>query len=430
MKKIVATMFSAVWLGTLVLPSDGASLETAVYDPNPNHLWNRLNETLFVRTAQDGKKYGLDELDILYWYRTTHLLAGPSHQYALSVLDEFINTHGEKLVHDPVKKAFLQRDLWALFDWAAEGIDWDYVAERRALLQRLAIAIQRLELTTNEIAALPDNYVVAERNRLSDLPRGMFQTNGDWIAVGVNDVELTAPAHVRGFGGRSVFTVRFHDADGRQAGLDYLKRLGAVKPMFIYTTNSDLHEELGLNPALPEFPANSQWGLVRQMCVIDTEGRIQSTHVVESIQVRTYLNFNRFYGYAPLDRNPPQHFDEFRMSRDANAGLVSIASDERVFASNNRFFSKGFDPFPENRTWQTNDLTVHGNIVLKNCMECHPGPGIFSVNSFTRFLSGGPSFQTPQMMDFAPDREASATVNWKKRQFEWGLLRGLWMQID
>src|SRR3954463_9242120 len=62
---------------------------STVYDPNPKHLWNRLNETLFDRIAPDSKQYGLDELDILYWGRTTHLLTEPSHQRTLAVLDEF-----------------------------------------------------------------------------------------------------------------------------------------------------------------------------------------------------------------------------------------------------------------------------------------------------------------------------------------------------
>jgi hypothetical protein len=30
----------------------------------------------------------------------------------LAVLDEFISTHGERLVRDPLKRAWLQRDLW------------------------------------------------------------------------------------------------------------------------------------------------------------------------------------------------------------------------------------------------------------------------------------------------------------------------------
>src|ERR1035438_7451123 len=103
--------FTAIILGVALIsvccakagPPDGDT----IYDPNPNHLWNRLNKTLFERTAPDGKHYGLDQLDILYWGRTTNLLAGISHQQALAVLDEFIKSHGERLIQDPLKKALL-----------------------------------------------------------------------------------------------------------------------------------------------------------------------------------------------------------------------------------------------------------------------------------------------------------------------------------
>src|ERR1700750_2732013 len=93
-------LFSA---GTLPVASAETSADNTVYDPNPKHLWNRLNRTLFERTAPDGQKFGLNELDVLYWFRTTNLLAQPSHQRALEVMDEFVNTHGEKLISDPLK---------------------------------------------------------------------------------------------------------------------------------------------------------------------------------------------------------------------------------------------------------------------------------------------------------------------------------------
>ena len=439
MRKGVATIFAVVWLGAVALQASAAPEASTIYDPNPNHLWNWLNETLFQRTAPDGKKYGLNELDILYWYRTTNLLAGASHQQALSGLDEFIRTHGEKLIHDPLKKALLQRDLWALFDWSVEMGKFSFTPECRELQKRLATVIRRLELMTNEIASLPDNYTLAEKNNLPELPHGLFQTNSDWINVGVNGAELTVPAHVLGFGGRSIFTVWFHDADGRAAGLDYLRRLGAVTPKFVTTTNQDHQAELQLNPSLPQFPANSEWALARCLCVVDADGRIRPTHFVESLQVRHYLtiappatvlitNQNGFVVPASV---PPQHFNEFRMSRDSQAILVSIPQDGRAFTSNNHFFSMGFDPFESSWAGQTNrNSLTYQTRVLKTCVECHDSPGIYSVNSFTRFLSGGSSFQVTQMVEFDPYREASATTIWKEGRFEWGLLQGLWSQAD
>ena len=112
-------------------------------------------------------------MDILYWATTTNLLTGASHQQALDVLDKFLNTNGEKLIQDPLKKALLQRDLWALFRLGRHMAKRNHKTERKDLLRRLAFAIQRLELTTNEIASLPDNYSLAEKNNLAEC--GLFK---------------------------------------------------------------------------------------------------------------------------------------------------------------------------------------------------------------------------------------------------------------
>jgi hypothetical protein len=428
--------FTAIILGVTLIwvshakadPPDGDT----IYDPNPNHLWNRLNKTLFERTTPDGQQFGLGELDILYWYRTTNLLTAASHQRALAILDDFAKLHGERLIQDPLKKALLQRDLWALFDWVADPAPFyqaKYPTGRRELASRLDVVIRRLALTTNEIASLPDNYALAEKNNLPELPHGLFDKKSDWIEVGINGGEPAAAAHVRGFGGRSVFIVMFHDAAGRQAGLDYLDQLRAFKPIFIYPTNSDFPNQPDLNPVLPQFPTNSRWALVRRMCVIDTEGQIQATHVVESIQMRTYLNFDRFFGGTATATNPPQYVNEFRISRNTQARLISIGQNDRGFVRNNNFFSMGIDPFEFHSESETNQgSTQYQVIVLKDCASCHSGPGISSVNTFTRALSDPTPPSMTQIANSSADREAQMTEDWKERQFEWGLLQGLWMQ--
>jgi hypothetical protein len=40
----------------------------------------------------------------------------------LHLLDELLHTDAENLIRDPVKRALLQRDLWAVFDWSATEI--------------------------------------------------------------------------------------------------------------------------------------------------------------------------------------------------------------------------------------------------------------------------------------------------------------------
>ncbi len=431
--------------GGIVLKASDAPHGNTIYDPDPNHLWNRLNETLFVRTAQDGKKYGLDELDILYWASTTNLLAGTSHHKALAILDEFIHTHGEKQIHDPLKRALLQRDLWELFDWSTGYTSSpNEKLARRELQSRLALAIRRLALTTNEIAALPDNYARTTKDTAPDLPAGLNQTNGDWLSVSDQNDSLTTPTHVASFGGRSTFQVLVRFPEGRQAAIAYLDQLRRFEHVWIYVTNNspfvttnEPRETLSLNPNLPQFPTNTDWALVRRMCVIDADGNIRPTRVMESVQMRRYYTFadqlitNSGGGVNLII---PQNRYEFQMNRRQNCELRELGQHEKVF-NFVHFMGMGFDQFQYTSRNASNEVEVLDSarlqsVTLDTCRQCHSGTGIFSVNSYTRALSffsespQRPANLTP--LDF--QREVESTIFWKQRQFDWGLLQGLWMQ--
>src|ERR1022692_4703967 len=111
--------------------SDNSAKAVAFYDPNPAHIWNRLHATFFIREDLEPVP---DALDPPLWYHTQCLLAEPSHQRAVRILDEFLQTHAENLIQDPVKRAVLQRDLWAVFDWSVERAAYpekpDYAKEK------------------------------------------------------------------------------------------------------------------------------------------------------------------------------------------------------------------------------------------------------------------------------------------------------------
>ena len=427
--KRIATITAAILVFSAGCAKSNPPDGNTIYNPDPNHLWNRLNVTLFERTAQDGKKYGLNELDILYWYRTTNLLTGASHQQALSVLDEFINTHGEKLIQDPLKKALLQRDLWALFDWVGGPTPYgraQFPKARRELETRLAVVIRRLELTANEIASLPDNYELAEKDHLPDLPRGLFQTNGDWVnlAPDPNGFEEIAPIHDHSFGGRSAFLVMLRLPGGRQAAISYLDKLNTFEHFWIYQTNTSPfvttnspREILTLNTNLPEFPANTEWALVRRMLVIDTAGNIEPTRIIESIQLRRYLAM------------PPQKFYEFQMDRQQKCALREVAKDEKDFLFVH-FMGLGIDPFEwKSDDSQVPDSSTFKSTVLESCRTCHSAPGIYSVNAYVGLFHTH-SIEPSQLFNSDANREMDATINWKREQYSWGLLQGLWHQSN
>jgi hypothetical protein len=93
----------------LAAASKSAGKAPALYDPNPAHIWNRLYAALLVREDSQGGQYGAESLDPPLSLESEYLLTGPSHARALRVLDEFLQTHAENLIRDPLKRAMLQR---------------------------------------------------------------------------------------------------------------------------------------------------------------------------------------------------------------------------------------------------------------------------------------------------------------------------------
>ena len=128
---------------------EGLAREVAIYDDDAGHIWNRVHATFFLREDLPGTELLPDALDPPFWYHTSYLLAQPSHNEAVHVLDEFLQKHAENLIHDPVKRAMLQRDLWAVFDWSA-GRASGYETERRELQARLAEVLRRFTATPDD----------------------------------------------------------------------------------------------------------------------------------------------------------------------------------------------------------------------------------------------------------------------------------------
>src|SRR5262249_49389167 len=147
-----------------------------------------------VRTTASGQEYGFDALDPILWNDTEYLLTGQSHQKALLLLDEFLRDGGEHLISDPLKRALLQRDLWAVFDWSAARRD-NHPTERGALRAKLAVVLWRLALPEKQLRALPDNYrqaIVSARYATEYnasqrtrpfLPPDLFDPHGPWVRL-------------------------------------------------------------------------------------------------------------------------------------------------------------------------------------------------------------------------------------------------------
>ena len=388
-----------------------------VYDPDPQHLWNRVVHLLYGRKTTNGVEYGRHSLDPLYWSETTYLLEGASHEQAIQLLDEFLVTNGETLITDPLKRAMFQRDLWAIFDWLAYKLAFnprDYFDQGQALQERLARIIQRVALTEEDILSLPDNYLLAVQSlafpaqfseqtpETTFLPPDLFSSTGEWILLGREGGPM-AEAHLQyPFSGRSTFFVFLHVPGGRQVTLDYFK---------------ELQEARNYREA-PLPPSGTEVALVRRMMLIDRSGSIVLSPIVESIQLR---HFTQTRG---------QIFYEFTLKRDLlfadfSGGLRSVAPDEKDFFL---FFSHGVDWFEYNP-----DEIEQGKVItLQICQGCHLGngaSGAASILSFSRFRFDLKDGQKVVLNLTTPEAEARQVIDWKLKQNSWQELQNLWSGV-
>jgi hypothetical protein len=269
-----------------------------LFDPDLNHPWNRLHRFFYVRPLVNGGVYAYDGPDAPLGRRgsepDTFLIAGESHDRALSLLSDFLKAKDDQYVKDPLQRALLQRDLWYVFDGLMEQLYWyqdsaEAVAkgkrpQRRAVQKRLAQLMRRLEQPAARLQGLPDNYAIAvksgafptkfdpKRPKQPYLPGDLrLDDKSDWVAIRSRASEFSAPEHAKFLQGKSVVLSLLRLPGGRKETEDYLDGL----------PNERIQ-------GFVDLPAGSQVALVRRMLLPDDKGGLQATPVTESVQLRIF----------------------------------------------------------------------------------------------------------------------------------------------
>ena len=399
------------------------AMEPGLFADDPGHLWNRLHRVMHVRAAPGAQEHGFDEVDPLLWRETRYLLTEPSHSQAIRLLNEFLETGGERLITDPVKRAVFQHDLWAVFDWLAAPTDGNIDA-RKALMPRIARVIRRVALRQEQIERLPDNYAAGVRSRAfapgfdpaqrdrQFLPPDLTTAGGPWVVISGN--EPIAAQHAAEVS-HSSFSIMWQVPGGQAPTLAYLKKLwDAPEPYVVDPPASfDGERRVMINPALPAVPSGTHIALVRRMLLIDQRGMVVPSPLTESIQLRVL-------------QEREQSFFEFRIRRrplfaGEAGGLRAIQPEDQAFFT---FSSHGIDPF-EGRAGSGPSRLPE---ILKGCRACHDqsGPRVQSILSLRRLL------KPYSQLDFRHPRwgrwftQDNIAAEQKSRRADWGLLQGFW----
>jgi len=428
--------------------SASAADATALFTPDSRSVANRLYVQLHTRVAPDGKEFGIDTLDPLLWSETNYLLEGKSHREALALADEFLRTHAERQVTDPLRRAILQRDIWAVYDWADQSTDQEppHLAERRELMAKLGPIVRRLALSPEQLAALPDTYADAlQRHEFpaaydpafpnrAFLPPDLFDPAGPWVCLGAPEEELAAPAHDASFVARSFFFVFAKLPAGREATLAYYRQLAEMKtPLFVRMQVPGWKDPADVwNPQVPQFPAGTEFALVRRMVLPDRDGILRATKVTESVQIRHYTRIPIVEPGMTRDVELAAHFQdpsEIELSRvllfsGQHSGLRGVtATDEPflVFPA----MTEGFDQFQDQR------MRSRKVSPFVMCTGCHLGPGIESMMSFsTRGIPSEGPVLSPRLTPTTPEAESRKILEWAEKQDKWKGLHGVWAQQE
>jgi hypothetical protein len=440
---------SGIWLCWHI--SIRAAEPAALFNPDPHHVSNRLYRQLHVRTDSGGKEYGFDSLDPLLWNKTDYLLAGKSHAQAIALLEEFLRTHAERQIADPLRRAILQRDLWAVFDWAdqPDRSELTHQAERHELMAKLAPIVHRLALSPDELAQLPDTYAHALQNHefpasyypaspnQAFLPPDLFDPHGPWICLGApfHDwaapfQDLAAPFHDLSFTARSAFFVFARLPDGRGATLGYFKQLAELKiPLFVTMQESGWPQPMIVwNPQIPQFPVGTEFALVRKMVLPDRDGSLHLTPVTESVQIRHYTDIPNVNPMAGRDTRLAQRFQdpsEIKLSRmllfsDHDSGLRGVTASEDSFLIFPAM-THDFDMI------EGEPMRARAESPFRQCTSCHLGPGIQSMMSFS--FRGNPNqgpVLSPRLAETTPRDESEKVLQWVQMQQKWKDLLQLW----
>ncbi|HEV3003201.1 MAG TPA: hypothetical protein VGX78_02025, partial [Pirellulales bacterium] len=328
----------------------------APYSSDPDHLWNRLHRALFLRVAPDGSQHIHSTDPLLYRYGT-FLLEGEPHSRAIVLLDEFLaRPDGGGAIDNPLKRLFLQRDLWAAFDYAAWYPDeWVHHSRHEpaaiALRARLARAVGRLAPSDREIVSLADNYALTvksneypadydpEHPERPFLPADLFDPAGPWVRFHHAAAAPMAQQHFKEAGGRAVHII-FLRLPGQRATTErYLMEL---------CREESPGKETGRD-SIWQFPPGTMVAMVRRALAVDRSPKVRVTPVTELVQIRVY---RRIPDNSEANRGADfgeQDVYELVLDREklfaGEHGLRAVAPDDPA----EPFERDGHDPSPTDR---------------------------------------------------------------------------------
>ncbi len=434
MRLVRTAILSLIWAGFMI------EMGHAVETPDP---YDALYDVIMTRKSPGGEAHGADSPFPLIWNNSRFLFKEGQSQKLVEALDAFNALPQEKIdAYGHVKRALLQRHLWAVFDWTTQQQTPPWVPEpgqlkvdRLAFQKGIASLLKRLALSKEEILALPNTVAatvesggVPSKYDPDDafkpfFPADLLDQESSWICLANRHHRIPARSHTEAVRWRSVFLIFMRLPGGREETLTYIKRLSDFRDPWVIeeppennatTPNGGINYlNLFVNPKTPQFPVGTQFALVEQAFLISNEGELVLSPLTVGVQLRAYLRVDPHY--SP---QPPQAVAEFVMDprnlMRGKAAMRAIGKDEIHYTT---IFTN--DPF------ESADAGRQLRARLEDCQMCHSAWGIHSVNSRSELFQDR-SLLPPQFQESPPETISQSIAGTKRQDYAWGLLEGLW----
>jgi hypothetical protein len=319
------------------------------------------------------------------------------------------------------RRLIFLRDLWPVFDglhfahysWPRdedEGASGKAVARRDELLRRVARIMKRLELTDEEVRALPNAFQTIGEKKLYPkafdsssesepfFPTDLLDNDGPWVTYSSErEPSAGGMAHMDSVRHRSVFTLHLRMPDGRDGAVKYLKEF----------TKTEGQQFL---------PPGTTLALLRRALVPTRSEKLLVSPFVESLQL---------IAVTPLE---DQRF-KFTLDRKAfltgGAGMKLLGKDDPVDTSSFESIiiqSRIMSTLPREPAPPSESLIAGQYRTLREipsslgiCAECH---SIATRNNI--FGSRGlRNAATVAYLQSHPDEAAATIVKKKEASEEW-----------
>lgn len=400
--------------GMLALISGLVSIDNILGQQDTADPYDVLYDVIMVRKDSNGKPYATKEVGPLIYGRSEFPFDNDTFPKLTAALAAFNALPQEEIdAYGSVKRALLQRHLWVVFD---ATIPNDYkppthLDRRRATQQVLATLIRRVALSEAEIPALPDTRAATIENggfpqehdpadRFKPfLPNDLYAKDSSWVCLGKAGNPDTD--HARIDRRRSVFFQFVRLPGGREATLEYINKLNDRKV----------------------FPVGTQFALIGRAFLISDRGELVLSPVINSIQLRAYLNVTK----TALEAHPKaivcvaEFLMQPRQLMKGKAAMRAFGPKDFRFQTISADTGGRVDPLEAITATEAKKQTP----ALQQCVFCHERSRS-GVRSLGDFMHGDRMADKLTFESGNPVKIAEAVAASKRKDETWKKLQELW----